>query len=257
MPFCRACHAPSADPNRPTPQAVQDEGIGCSDCHAKAHARAASSLLAPTRACSSCHEFKFPVGQAWMQKTATEHAASPFATKSCASCHMETVTGGGRPHRDHRFDVSPLLARALNADVARASATRVAFRLRPGDVGHALPTGDLFRRLAIRVDAIGTGASSKATATRFLSRRFSSTTLPNGESAMVEVRDDRVGGANLPPCFELDVGVLGEGVPLHVEIAIEHVDHPSAGRDADAAVSAHLPVFRSALASGDATRPCR
>jgi hypothetical protein len=57
MPFCRACHAPSADPNRPTPEAVQNEGIGCHDCHAKAHARSASSGTAPARACSGCHEF--------------------------------------------------------------------------------------------------------------------------------------------------------------------------------------------------------
>jgi hypothetical protein len=192
-----------------------------------------------------------------MQKTETEHAGSAFRAKPCASCHMETVTHGPRPHRDHRFDVAPLLARAIRADVARASATRAAFRLRPGEIGHAFPTGDLFRRVAIHVEAIGEDGKSVAGARRYLMRRFTSTLLPNGESAKVEVRDDRVGGADLAPCIEVDVGSLGAGLPLRVEIALDDVDHPRGGRDEDAVVSAHLPVFRAVVAKDDAPRPCR
>lgn len=260
-PFCRKCHAPSADPAFATPPAEREHGIGCTDCHAgmeRPHAATdRQHAHAPTRACATCHEFTFPAGTTPMQKTATEHAASPYADVSCESCHMPSVPHD-RAHHDHSFRVTPaMLAQALVADVARAGDERVAFRLRPGEVGHAFPTGDLFRRLVVRVEAVRDGRTV-ASAERYLYRHFRNVTLPSSESSKVEASDDRVGAA-LEPCFELDVGPRGRGLPLRIEIALEKVEQPRGSRERDAEVSAHVPVWTRTLddTPEGKNRPCR
>lgn len=261
LPFCRKCHAPSADPAFATPAPAREHGIGCVDCHAgmdRAHATpSAAPAPASARACACCHEFGFPAGTSMMQKTETEHQASAYADVSCASCHMPSIAGG-RSHHDHTFRVTgAMLSQALVADVARAKGTRIAFRLRPGEIGHAFPTGDLFRRLVVRVEAVRDGRV-EASAERYLYRHFRSVALPSGESSKVETSDDRV-GASLEPCFELDVGPRGRDLPLRIEIALERVEQPRGSRERDAEVSAHVPVWTKMLdgAGEGKDRPCR
>lgn len=41
-----------------------------------------------------------------MQLTLAEHARSPYASWSCAECHMPRVEGPRGPHRSHAFAVS-------------------------------------------------------------------------------------------------------------------------------------------------------
>lgn len=71
---------------------------------------------------------------------------------SCASCHLPRGRDG---HRDHRFNVTRNLA--LLRDALQTSARRtpegLEVSLRTRDVGHAMPTGDLFRRLRVVVVA--------------------------------------------------------------------------------------------------------
>src|SRR5690606_8289471 len=112
------------------------------------------------RACSGCHEFSFPDGAGKMQLTVTEHRASTRASTPCEGCHMPRIavdrpraSPRGRERRDHRFVASrdpAVLARAATIRATR-SAAAVTIHLEPRDVGHALPTGDIFRRLRVVV----------------------------------------------------------------------------------------------------------
>jgi hypothetical protein len=58
---------------------------------------------------------------------------------------------GGREHRSHRFQVrdAATLARAVRVTAERGE-DAVTLTLRSDRVGHAVPTGDLFRRLVVR-----------------------------------------------------------------------------------------------------------
>ena len=182
-PFCRDCHAPIA-----TAPAL---GVTCTTCHGAApHEPGARTSEA---ACGTCHEFPFPdnarrASPALMQRTLTEHRGSRFADRSCQSCHMPKRDGG----RSHAFAVASdpaLLQRALVAHAERTD-RGIAFDLAPGEVGHALPTGDLFRRLVVIADSEGEDHRLLGHASRALARHF------RFDEAKVqqEIADDRVQG---------------------------------------------------------------
>ncbi len=169
--FCRSCHVPESDPARAATARERHLGVGCVSCHVQdgeivstrdsgsaPHPVRASARFGKDDACASCHEFEFPNPQdALMQGTVTEHRASPEAGASCQSCHMPTVRdeGGGR-HRDHRFRVAgdeALLRRAVWARAAVTSDKEITIAIRATGAGHAVPTGDMFRRLVVRATA--------------------------------------------------------------------------------------------------------
>ncbi|HVH47692.1 MAG TPA: multiheme c-type cytochrome [Labilithrix sp.] len=148
--FCTRCHAPLADPEAPSgePAAV---GIACTSCHS------GGPTVTSTRPCADCHEFGFPEGPGLMQLTATEHRASVHSATPCATCHMPRVAG----HASHRFSASrdvELLRGAADIRASRAS-SEVVVSLSPRNVGHALPTGDIFRRLRVDVSVQGDPAT--------------------------------------------------------------------------------------------------
>lgn len=169
--FCRSCHVPESDPSREATARERHLGVGCVSCHVQdgeiVSARSSGSAPHPVRAsarfgredaCASCHEFEFPNRQpALMQGTVTEHRASPEASASCQSCHMPMVddAGGGR-HRGHRFQVAgdeALLRRAVWARAAVTNEREITIAVRATGAGHAVPTGDMFRRLVVRATA--------------------------------------------------------------------------------------------------------
>lgn len=95
------------------------------------------------------------------------------------------------PAGSHGFAVDPaLLRRAL---VARAERTDhgIAIELAPGEVGHAFPTGDLFRRLVVIAESEGEDHRLLGHTERALARHF------RFDEAKVqqEISDDRVQGA--------------------------------------------------------------
>jgi hypothetical protein len=166
--WCRTCHAPEVDPAREPSPAARDEAVGCATCHvsggeivsthaAGAHGGRADPRWATAAACAGCHQFLFPdvsaqVVPTAMQNTVREWAASSFATTSCNECHLPRVRGAdGREHRSHRFGARDpeMLRRAVRVTAERTE-DRVDVTLRSGLVGHAVPTGDLFRRLVVR-----------------------------------------------------------------------------------------------------------
>jgi len=248
--FCRACHAPSADPTRPTPSSARAMGITCIDCHTGAatpHAAAPERRARmQTRACGSCHEFAFPDGRPGMQRTATEHQKSAYSGVPCAGCHMP-ARGAGRV--DHGFAIDrEMLQSAVVADVERASAGTIALRLRPGRVGHAMPTGDLFRRVVVEAELRDATGAIIARRRRDLARHFTG-------ASRVELRDDRI-GEGLEPCFELDFGPTARGT-VHLEIAYERVAHPIGPRPERAEVTSRVLLRAFDLAAASPRRgPC-
>jgi len=153
--FCFNCHAPEAK-HRDDARGVK-VGVGCNSCHSVAAGHGTTNTVATTTDCASCHEFSFPnkpnkPAAALMQSTISEHRASAFASVACATCHMPYKPSG---HRDHRFDVTrneELLRRALQLR-AKRTPSGLEIVLTTNNVGHAMPTGDLFRRLRVSVHA--------------------------------------------------------------------------------------------------------
>lgn len=174
--FCRNCHAPLHEGDRPTGIAARD-GVSCIVCHVRggeilgtgtAGSRAPHPVkvvpaLDTSAYCGSCHEFGFHTGELetaeLQQSTLSEWRArvgDGRTTATCQSCHMPSVATGGAPHRAHGFTVQKdlaTIAKAVRVDVStRRDGERVLLdaTLLPGNIGHAFPTGDLYRRLELR-----------------------------------------------------------------------------------------------------------
>jgi len=257
LPFCRGCHAPEADPNAAPPPELGAIGVGCVSCHhdstsvlaaAKDNAPRAphpvlrSSAFASASACANCHEFSFPdpdrrVTPLFMQSTASEHRASPFADRSCADCHMPTVGEGSKAHKSHLFPASrdkDLLRSSAKITAKRSPGGDVEVRIEPLALGHSLPTGDLFRRLEVSAEAIGPDHSIMADDTRYLSRKFGRGKGRNGASIKVLTADDRV-SASQPSIVRLSLGERSSGFPIQWRVVYQRVEHPIE-EDSDRAV---------------------
>ncbi len=176
--FCRGCHAPESDAAKEPTPAAQDLGIGCVSCHVDTagihatkqsgraqHGVVVDASLATRAVCARCHEFDFPAEARLphpvaMQDTAQEHATSSAAAKPCQSCHMPVVDGVDGRHRSHVFAVisdPSMIRRAVEVQASRRDTdenAEVTLRLTAAYIGHAFPTGDLFRRVEVRAVAL-------------------------------------------------------------------------------------------------------
>ncbi len=181
-----------------------------------------------------------------MQSTISEHRVSPFAEVSCTSCHMPVVETPTGRHRSHAFASSrdPRALRATLDVEASRSKQGLLLRVTPGAVGHAIPTGDLFRRLRIEVEHLGPDMNLIEVKRRFLARHFEN--RPSAHSlGRTVVRDDRPGGVDAgheTQVFEFAFPGLKPKHALAWRIEHERVLHPAPGGDA-AAVVAHRQVI--------------
>jgi hypothetical protein len=156
-PFCARCHAPRPD---------RESGIDCAACHVRdgavlsttvsgraPHASRETPELAGTLACARCHQFEFE-GQTdeLLQRTVDEWMASAHRGTNCQGCHMRA--GGAHHAHDFPGGLDTRLLRDAITVVARATheggRTRVHFELSANGAGHAVPTGDIFRRVELR-----------------------------------------------------------------------------------------------------------
>ncbi len=210
--FCFDCHAPGA--TGPGDRANAAAGVGCTSCHEVGAGHGSDHVTARTTDCSSCHEFSFPGRPALMQSTVTEHRRSPFAGTSCASCHLPRAADG---HRDHRFDVSrneQLLQSALDVR-SRRTAEGIEVHLTTRGVGHALPTGDLFRRLVVAVRGESVDGTPLGEEEVVLARRFD-----RRSGVPVEIEDTRIFGERR---FRVDGDWLAAAARVEVEVRYERV----------------------------------
>lgn len=255
-PFCRGCHAPESRPSAEPDAFASGHGVACVTCHAPdrdGNVLASSDAARPdksphgvvrvadfgTRACDRCHTFAFPGGEGLgarglMQKTALEHAESPSRDRACASCHMPT---GARGRKSHAFVASrdpAHLASALLAEVKTRGAARVLV-LQARGVGHAFPTGDLFRRLVVRIQ------TPRGRHEEPLGRSFRNYQNASGERLRAESQDARLGAAK-----PVEVTLPADG-PVHWEVLYQRVIGVSQIPPFDATVEEEV-----VLARGDA-----
>jgi hypothetical protein len=174
------------------------------------HALRRTAAFASPDACGGCHEFRFPSGGRAghgleMQRTITEHARSAYADESCQSCHMPPARSGGAVHHDHAFAVAgqpSMLRAAVTITATRPEPSRVVLELSPRLVGHAFPTGDLFRRLSVELHGDAEVDGQSWSAQRVLGRHFGSQRVGDGQVIRVERDDDRIGVGRGPTIVE-------------------------------------------------------
>lgn len=255
--MCRSCHAPEADPGGAAPAALSELGVGCVTCHLRGQAvlaaprsggqaeRAPHALVRDARfgspaACAACHEFPFPdaalrAEPELMQSTLSEHQKSRYAKLACASCHMPA--SGGRRHHGFARRSERALREALVVRVTRPSPTRLALELESSGVGHAFPTGDLFRRLEISVEAVGDDYASVARSVRYLTRHY----RPIGKRGLPRrvVRDDRLAPRAR---VELELPPLAGDFPLAWRVAYQRVEHPAGAGEESAVVESEVTL---------------
>lgn len=274
LPFCQGCHAPEADPQASVPIAVGAMGVGCVTCHSTAHDVLAvpregapadhvdahtlvrDARFASASACASCHEFAFPdsgkrIKPELMQSTLVEHTASAQSQQSCASCHMPLVSDKPdvKPHRSHAFEASrnaAMVRRAVTIAATRTGATSLRLTLTPTWSGHAFPTGDLFRRIEVHVDAVGAEYQSVVSMTRYLMRHFAEKKHGIGVLRYVE-SDDRP--LNTPVVVDVDLGKDASNLPLAYRIAYQRVEHPRSERPEDSVVEGEIVLSQGILPS--------
>jgi hypothetical protein len=204
---CRGCHdPPSAAPGV--------HGIDCASCHVRGAeilatgsspaARAAHPIrvdpeLASVERCGDCHQFNYSEDGVHdpteaLQATVEEWRASEPAARrrGCVSCHMPREL----EHRSHRFPgmADPqLLSSAIDLefDTRRTDAgVEVTVRARGREIGHAFPTGDVFRRAVLTI------ATEHGVEARVLMQRWLALTADrDGEDSHVRTVDD----TRIPP----------------------------------------------------------
>ena len=214
--FCRKCHAPTDDPSVDPSEEARAVGVACTTCHVVGanvvgsralaavpggHVVIGDARLATPAACAGCHSFPFPgppdrEPRARMQDTLAEHERSAAAAKACQHCHMPRVPSrDGGTHRNHSFAVQAdpsTLARAVEVRGVSLAAGALRISIAPGVIGHAFPTGDVYRQVEVRatpVDASGRPRGRSAVAV--LGRRFGTVTSPRGP-ARVQLDDTRL-----------------------------------------------------------------
>ena len=184
--------SPTAPPHGAAPGALlpepkAEEGISCVVCHLRngevlsanppdpesPHPIRTDPTFGTEAACVTCHQFPAPSfvdgrtipSDQPMQATVAEWEAWRAETghrEDCTDCHM--------PDGDHRMPGvhdHEQLRSAIRAKVRGRGANRV-LRIEAVDVGHAVPTGDLFRRLTVEVRR----ADTDWTTIEVLGRRF-------------------------------------------------------------------------------------
>jgi hypothetical protein len=276
VPFCRGCHAPDADPDRADKAALQSQGVSCVSCHVvsdgilgvakpakpakpanpargKTHPVLASPDFKTSAACANCHQFAFPgessrVPTNLMQSTVDEFLQRSGASQGCAGCHMPVDEAG---HRSHRFDVTrnaALLQSALWVSARRTAAHQVEIQLTPRGVGHAFPTGDLFRRLSVEVEAIGPEYSRLEAHTVYLTREFETTHTAGGVKRRRPIRDTRLLADGSPRTvvvqWESDVSPY----PVRFRVLYQRVQHPGKVGQPDAEIAGEVLLAEGELA---------
>ncbi len=257
--FCNSCHAPEAPAAGPVPEALGHLGVGCVTCHVvgdkilaapkeegtehdgEHHPLTRTTEFAGSAACAACHEFPFPdvrrPGQRGrpllMQSTVSEHAASDYADHSCASCHMPWTAGGpGTRHRSHAFSASRDEAFVRSAVVIEERPIEddtLTLVLRPGRVGHAFPTGDMLRRLALTIDVVDTEGRVIQHKDQYLARHFGLSKSPGSPPGRRLLKDDRVGADKDPLVLRHSLIRPPGGGHVHYVLRYERVANPEGG----------------------------
>lgn len=208
-PSCRGCHAPAT-------AAAPGRGIDCATCHVHnneilatrvtppgelAHPLRAAPGLAGVDACANCHQFAFVDDgvhdpRESLQDTVNEWQRSRFgprapAAQTCQRCHMPYTQSADLPRTNHGLrgpgDAALLAGAVTVTGRARRMGDDIAVEveLRGARIGHAFPTGDVFREAALEVHT-DAGARDSLVLKRWLARTLDE----DGEDHHLRVVDD-------------------------------------------------------------------
>lgn len=183
MSWCLNCHSPllmkGDDEKDHRNRILKEEGVSCIVCHVRegkiltakkpsensfVHDYIESPVMKKSEFCANCHQFNFPTNGSLnirlskefrysnlpMQNTYNEWKLSAWADrKDCQSCHLFPKT-----KRSHSFPGGhdlKFLSDAFDVQLQRISEREFALSISLIKVGHAFPTGDLFRALRIHI----------------------------------------------------------------------------------------------------------
>ncbi|MBT9555822.1 MAG: hypothetical protein IV100_07325 [Myxococcales bacterium] len=172
------------------------------------HPVKATPALSSSGFCAGCHQFGFLAMVDGRHVETDEVQQDTFGEwqrsrsgqidETCQDCHMPwvevpaaTASGAPRRYRSHAFIGGfdeGFVRQAASVEVrARLTADGIVAEARftPGRIGHAFPTGDLFRRAELKVWVDGLPAAS---ATHPLARTFRDFTEPGPKGEPVRVR---------------------------------------------------------------------
>jgi len=158
-------------------------------------------------------------------------------------------TPSGRAHRSHAFSAQrdPAVLRAVvTASATRAPGDAVEVRLAAKGVGHAFPTGDLFRRLEVVAEAVGPDQNSVASDERHLSRRFGHVNAASGRFVKVTVADTRL-QPGVEAVVRLALGPAARAFPIAWRVSYQRVEHPIDSDGDRAVVEADIELARGVL----------
>jgi hypothetical protein len=133
-------------------------------------------------------------------------------------------------HHDHGFAVvgqPQMLRAAVTIAATRPEPGRVVIELSPRLVGHAFPTGDLFRRVVIELHADDDGQAWSTQ--RVLEREFVGQRVGDGQIIKVEREDSRVGIGRGPRIVELELPAELHGRPLRWVLVYERALEAASG----------------------------
>ena len=179
--WCVNCHAPmvktNGDLEKIEDRVFTEEGISCIVCHKrgdkiltahtpskpKEHEYIEVKEMKRSEFCENCHQFNFPVGTGNvphknfkysnqpMQNTFTEWQMSYFYGKeTCQDCHMQPKEG----YKTHFFPGGhnrDYLSKSFSVSLSKVSNSSIKLTVIGKRLGHAFPTGDLFRTLIVKL----------------------------------------------------------------------------------------------------------
>ncbi|TGL34377.1 cytochrome c554 and C-prime [Leptospira koniambonensis] len=177
MQWCENCHAPLRNISSQTIY-KREEGISCNVCHVRKgeiitkelpksdqlyHKYNVVEEFGTEKLCESCHQFNFPTWASLsdqakpiqysdlvMQGTKDEWSGSGFAKESdCIDCHL--APGSKRSHNFRGGHGIENLKESLYVELKYVSSKTILVQVHSIGIGHAYPTGDLFRALRLKV----------------------------------------------------------------------------------------------------------
>lgn len=222
-PWCVNCHAPLRLSGTEKNPYRGEEGVSCLVCHARGGAILTGALPAAKpgkgfshryridpqfkdeRLCENCHDFNFPTAASAMsegkdfhytdqamQSTTEEYRQSAFYGKvTCQGCHV--FPGTKESHSFPGGHAIDRLRKDLRLEVVRSDAEHVTVRIFAQGIGHAFPTGDLFRTLRIRL------IDPQGRSTRELELRHYFVPVPQNQRTLASPLKVRVRDETLPP----------------------------------------------------------
>ncbi|MDF3821323.1 multiheme c-type cytochrome [Leptospira sp. 96542] len=178
MDWCENCHAPLRD-SMNGQKIHPEEGISCITCHLRNQEIIVTNLpelketlvhtykviqdFNSSKLCESCHDFNFPTWESIksskqtieysrvsMQGTASEWLTSGMNHESdCIDCHLLPGT-----KNSHKFPGGHSLKELKDSFTITGrylSGNTLQINIQSSRIGHAFPTGDLFRALNLKV----------------------------------------------------------------------------------------------------------